>query len=50
MTGNLKRFCQFHRRQFDTLLPELSVYEMLLYTAELKCPISVSRFSMTAEP
>ena len=29
-------------RQFDTLLPELTVYEMLLYTAELKCPISVS--------
>ena len=24
--------------QFDTLLPELTVREMLLYTAELKCP------------
>ena len=23
--------------QFDTMLPELSVREMLLYTAELKC-------------
>ena len=28
--------------QFDTLLPELTVAEMLLYTAELKCPVSVS--------
>lgn len=27
--------------QFDTLLPELTVAEMLLYTAELKCPVSV---------
>ena len=26
--------------QFDTLLPELTVREMLLYTAELKCPRS----------
>lgn len=26
--------------QFDTLLPELTVREMLLYTAELKCPLS----------
>ena len=28
--------------QFDTLLPELTVAEMLLYTAELKCPVTVS--------
>lgn len=28
--------------QFDTLLPELTVAEMLLYTAELKCAVSVS--------
>lgn len=28
--------------QFDTLLPELTVTEMLLYTAELKCPVSVT--------
>lgn len=27
--------------QFDTLLPVLTVYEMLLYTAELKTPRSV---------
>ena len=27
--------------QFDTLLPVLTVYEMLLYTAELKQPRSV---------
>ena len=26
--------------QFDTLVPELTVREMLLYTAELKCPQS----------
>ena len=26
--------------QSDTLLPELTVREMLLYTAELKCPRS----------
>ena len=26
--------------QFDTLVPELTVREMLLYTAELKCPRS----------
>ena len=26
--------------QFDTLLPELTVREMLLYTAELKCEMS----------
>ena len=26
--------------QFDTLIPELTVREMLLYTAELKCPRS----------
>ena len=26
--------------QFDTLLAELTVREMLLYTAELKCPLS----------
>ncbi len=26
--------------QFDTLLPELTVREMLLYTAELKCPLA----------
>ena len=28
--------------QFDTLIPTLTVYEMLLYTAELKTPTSVS--------
>ena len=28
--------------QFDTLLAELTVREMLLYTAELKCPLSES--------
>lgn len=28
--------------QFDTLVDNLSVYEMLLYTAEMKLPISVS--------
>ena len=27
--------------QFDTLLPELTVFEMLMYTAELKQPRSV---------
>lgn len=27
--------------QFDTLLPELTVAEMLMYTAELKCSVSV---------
>ena len=26
--------------QFDTLLPELTVREMLLYTAELKCALA----------
>lgn len=26
--------------QFDTLLAELTVREMLLYTAELKCPLA----------
>ena len=30
--------------QFDTLLAELTVKEMLMYTAELKCPVSVSLF------
>lgn len=29
--------------QFDTLLPMLTPYEMLLYTAELKLPADVSR-------
>ncbi|KAK9804269.1 hypothetical protein WJX72_004137 [[Myrmecia] bisecta] len=29
--------------QFDTLLPMLTVYQMLLYTSELKNPISVCR-------
>ena len=28
--------------QFDTLLPVLTVYEMLLYTAELKTSVSIS--------
>ena len=28
--------------QFDTLIPVLTVYEMLLYTAELKTPRTVS--------
>ena len=32
--------CAGYVEQFDTLVPELTVREMLLYTAELKCPRS----------
>ena len=37
----LSRPCAGYVEQFDTLLPELTVQEMLMYTAELKCPTSV---------
>ncbi|CAK0786885.1 hypothetical protein CVIRNUC_010099 [Coccomyxa viridis] len=37
--GFLKRHTGYVE-QFDTLVPELTVREMLLYTAELKCPRS----------
>ncbi len=36
----LRRFAGYVE-QFDTLLPVLTVYEMLLYTAELKTPRTV---------
>lgn len=36
----LRRFAGYVE-QFDTLIPVLTVYEMLLYTAELKTPTNV---------
>lgn len=39
-TGFLRRYTGYVE-QFDTLLPTLTVYEMLLYTAELKRPLQV---------
>ena len=32
--------CRRYVEQFDTLLGTLTVEEMLMYTAELKCPMS----------
>jgi hypothetical protein len=37
---NLEFCASGYVEQFDTLLAELTVREMLLYTAELKCPLS----------